>query len=218
MQNLKLLLVTLGVTLIMIAGFAWWMGKSGNNQTQIPQPNAQQLTEVDQSDGWSKGATTSAKFTIVEFSDFQCPGCAAASPKLNEIVAAYSSDVRLIYHYFPLSTIHKYATLSAQWAEAAGRIGKFWEMHDALFASQAQWANATDPQAVWFDLAKRNGLDALAIQTLATSSAVMEKVAADTRLAEKLRLPGTPSLLLNGEPVTMDTLVQKLESSLGKRP
>ncbi len=76
-----------------------------------------------------------AKITIVEFSDFECPYCADAAIKINEILAKYP-QVRFVYRHFPLTGIHSNAFGAAEATECAGEQGKFWEMHDTLFANQ----------------------------------------------------------------------------------
>src|ERR1017187_1905318 len=90
-----------------------------------------------------------ARVTIVEFSDFQCPYCAQAVVKLNAILKAYPNQVKLIFKQFPLD-MHSQAALAAAAAVAAHRQGKFWPLHDALFAGpHANSANeiAKIPQA-----------------------------------------------------------------------
>jgi cyclophilin family peptidyl-prolyl cis-trans isomerase/protein-disulfide isomerase len=81
-----------------------------------------------------------ASITIIEYGDFQCPYCANVAPVLERALENYSDQIRLVYRHFPLISIHDKAALGVQAAEAAGRQGKFWEMHDLLFAEQSQWA------------------------------------------------------------------------------
>ncbi len=97
----------------------------------------------------SKGSAD-APVTIVEYADFQCPGCAYFS---TQIEAQFTRDyidtgkVRLLYHDFPL-TQHQNAIVSAEAARAAGDQGAFWPMHDLLFAKQAEWGTSPNPGAV----------------------------------------------------------------------
>ncbi len=80
-----------------------------------------------------------APVTIVVFSDYQCTGCAYLAGVLKQIREAYPTDVRLIELPFPLSTNDK-AVAAMQAAEAADLQGKYWEMHDLLYAKQSEWA------------------------------------------------------------------------------
>ncbi len=78
-----------------------------------------------------------APVTIVEFSDFQCPFCARARPTVNRVREVYGDKVRILFRHFPLQN-HPQANKAAEAAACAEEQGKFWEMHDRLFQSQAK--------------------------------------------------------------------------------
>jgi protein-disulfide isomerase len=82
----------------------------------------------------------SAKITIVEYSDFQCPYCQKHEASIEQALKDFPNDVRVVYRYFPLSSIHPFAQKSAEAAECGAKQGKFWEMHDQLFALGASSA------------------------------------------------------------------------------
>ena len=145
----------------------------------------------------TKGADN-ATIQIVEYSDFQCPGCASSYPMLKQLVEAFSGDVSLTYRHYPLRQIPSNAQLAGQAAEAAGMQGKFWDMHDVLFNTQNQWSHQEDPTALFTQLAESIGLNVEQFATDLTSDAVVEKVNSDAADATSLRLPGTPSFFLNG--------------------
>lgn len=84
---------------------------------------------------------SSAKVTIVEFSDFQCPFCERSFPTMNQVMEDYKGKVKLAYKHFPLVSIHPKAQKAAEAAECAKDQGKFWEFHDKLFGNYADWAN-----------------------------------------------------------------------------
>ena len=84
--------------------------------------------------GPSKGPD-SAPVTIVEFSDFQCPFCGKAKSTVDDVVKGYGDKVKLVFRHFPLS-FHENAPKAAEAAACAQDQGKFWEMHDKLFANQ----------------------------------------------------------------------------------
>jgi cyclophilin family peptidyl-prolyl cis-trans isomerase/protein-disulfide isomerase len=140
-----------------------------------------------------------AAVTLVEYSDFQCPVCAQVAPIIQKIVAANSKDVRLVYRFFPL-TGHPLALISAQAADAAGRQGKFWELHDILFSKQVDWELMTETAFVtWVtDQAKSLGLDTAKFSADLKDPAVVKKIAEAQVSAETIGLPGTPFLLANG--------------------
>jgi protein-disulfide isomerase len=142
-----------------------------------------------------------AGITLVEYSDFQCPGCKSFSVVLNTIVEEYEGKVRLVYRHFPLSSIHPMATFAAEVAEAAGKQGKFFEMHDLLFERQSEWSKSNNPKAVFMDYVKELGLDIDKYEKDLVSAEVASKVEHDRQTAEELGLGGTPTLYLNGNNV-----------------
>ncbi len=75
-----------------------------------------------------------APITIVEYSDFECPFCARFQDTVEQVLAAYPDQVRLVYRHFPLS-FHPEAGPAGEASECAADQGKFWEFHDELFAN-----------------------------------------------------------------------------------
>ena len=133
-----------------------------------------------------------APVTIVEFSDFQCPFCAAAYPELERIVREFEGRAKLVFKHYPLPS-HSRSTYAARAAEAAGRQGKFWEMHDILFQNQRKLEDS--------DLARYAemlGLDAGRFAADMQDVELQEKVASDRKQGETLGVEGTPSIFVNG--------------------
>ncbi len=93
--------------------------------------------EISASD-WSRGPEEAAT-TILIYNDFQCAECNESM--LIQLAEKFPEDVRLVYRHFPQADRYDKAYPAAQAAEAAGRQGKFWEMHDILFEKQAEWVN-----------------------------------------------------------------------------
>lgn len=79
-----------------------------------------------------------ASVTLVEFGDYECPHCAIAHEEVAELLQKYASEVRYVFRNFPLTRIHPNALLAAGAAETAKEFGKFWEMHDRIFAHQKE--------------------------------------------------------------------------------
>jgi protein-disulfide isomerase len=138
----------------------------------------------------------SAPVTLVVFSDFQCSFCASAEPAVREIERAYPRDVRIVWKNFPLTSIHPYAMPAALAAEAAREQGKFWQMHDKLFASQASLAAAP-----YEGYARELGLDAAQFKAAMASDKAKARVEEDSALAQALGVNGTPTFVVNGESV-----------------
>jgi protein-disulfide isomerase len=78
----------------------------------------------------------SAPVTLVEYGDYECPFCGAAQPSVREVLRIAGDSILFAFRHFPLSEIHPHATLAAEAAEAAGAQGRFWQMHELLFANQ----------------------------------------------------------------------------------
>jgi protein-disulfide isomerase len=142
-------------------------------------------------DGPSKGPTD-AKVTIVEFSDFQCPFCSRVVPTLAQIEKEYPKDVRVIFRHNPLP-FHPNAPLAAEAGVAAAEQGKFWEMHDKMFANQQ---NILRPDLDKY--AGEIGLDVGKFKAALDSGAGKAKVQKDLADAQKIGVQGTPNFYLNG--------------------
>lgn len=130
--------------------------------------------------------------TIVEFSDFQCPFCGQTASVLEEVAAAYPDDVRLVFKHFPLK-MHPDAAEGAKAAVAAQRQGRFWAMHDRLFADRTAMKEG-DLKAH----AEALGLDADKFAADLADPEVAAKVEADQAQGRALGVKGTPTLFVNG--------------------
>lgn len=133
-----------------------------------------------------------APVTIVEFSDFQCPHCAAAYPVLERIVSESDGKVKLVFKHYPLSH-HTHARKAARAAVAAGEQDKFWEMHDKLFENQLALTGA-DLEGY----AKELGLDMERFKEDMASEEIEACIEADREEAERLGVEGTPAMFVNG--------------------
>ena len=135
-----------------------------------------------------------APVTLVVFSDFECPWCAKLEPLLAQLLAANADTVRVVFKHLPLP-MHPQAEPAALAAIAAQRQGKFWEMHDALFAVQ-QWT----PAAVT-ETATRIKLDMARFQADLNSQETRMQLAKDKADAQAAEVAATPSVFVNGRPV-----------------
>jgi protein-disulfide isomerase len=133
-----------------------------------------------------------AALTVVEFSDFQCPYCALAVTRLNAVMDAYPGKVKLIFKEFPLDT-HSQAALAAAAAIAAHGQGKFWPMHDALFAHRTELSRTKI-----LALAQAAGLDMKRFQADLDSPATRSTVGRDRDDGDRAGVEGTPTVFLNG--------------------
>jgi protein-disulfide isomerase len=146
---------------------------------------------VDTSGAPFKGSRQ-ADLEIVEFSDFQCPFCARVRPTLERIEKEYGDRVRISFKHLPLS-IHPKAAEAHAAAEAAHLQGRFWEMHDRIFANQRQLSRAQ-----YEKYAQEIGLDMERFRADLASADVKSRVTADQAEAARLGVTGTPSFFVNG--------------------
>ncbi len=182
-----------GSVVVGIVALVFLLAKYGNSSTSSSTSLSTAVSAEDQ----AKGAET-PRITIVEYSDFQCPACGSTYPIVKQVVESYPDDVQFVYRHYPLTTIHQNAQLSAQASEAAALQGKFWDMHDVLFNTQAQWSNLDNPTDFFATLATSIGIDEAQFRSDLTSSAVKQRVSKNESEANAMRLPGTPSFFFNG--------------------
>lgn len=153
-----------------------------------------------------------APITIVEFSDFQCPYCAAAVPQINALLKAYPTQLKLIFKQFPLE-MHSQADLAAAAAVASQKQGKFWALHDAMFANRDDLSRQN-----LLLLAKQAGLDVNRFETDIDSSEVRETVVRDVQDGNRAGVEGTPTLFINGQryngAITLDMLKPIMDAEL----
>lgn len=133
-----------------------------------------------------------ARITLVEFSDFQCPFCVAATPQLDVLLKAYPSQVKLIFKEFPLDS-HSQAALAAAAALAAHKQGKFWPMHDAMFSLHGDLSR----QRI-IALASGIGLDMKRFQADLDSPEIKRAVAKEISEGEHIGVDSTPTLFVDG--------------------
>ncbi len=134
-----------------------------------------------------------AKITIVEFSDFQCPYCIKAIGHLDAALKAFPKDVRLVYKHFPLDS-HGQARMAAQASLAAEQQGKFWPMHDRMYAQSRQISRMNV-----LNWAKELGMDMPKFVAALDSAAVKGQVDRDVKEGDRIGVQGTPTVFLNGK-------------------
>ena len=151
--------------------------------------------EVSLDDDASKGPAK-APVTIVEFSDYQCPYCSRAETTVQEVLKKYGDKIRFVYRDYPLP-FHQNANIAAQASECAKDQGKFWEMHNAMFANQAKLAQA--------DLIETAGgiagIDKEKFKACLESGKFKDEVQKDANDGQKYGVSGTPTFFINGIPM-----------------
>ncbi|HXU79842.1 MAG TPA: thioredoxin domain-containing protein [Polyangia bacterium] len=132
------------------------------------------------------------KVTIVAFSEFQCPFCSRVKPTLDQVEKTYGNDVQIAFKHFPLS-FHPNAMPAAIAAEAAKDQGKFWEMHDKLFANQQSLDRATFEKH-----AQELGLDMAKFKAALDGNKGKDQIEANMKEGAQFGVRGTPGFFING--------------------
>jgi len=211
-NNQTIWMIIGGILLLTIGLGVYWV------QTTSEAGNTVSGNSVDievGEDEWAKGATEDPKVTLVEYADFQCPACKSYQPIVERLVNQVDG-LRIVFRHFPLTQTHQNAKKAAQAAEAAGIQGKFWEMHDKLFANQKEWAEVSDPQSIFVNYAEEIGLNVDQFKQDYSSKEVEEKIKEDVRTAGEFNLRGTPSFILGNKvveqlPRSYEEFVKKVE-------
>jgi protein-disulfide isomerase len=170
----------------------------------------QPVYQISTDDQPSKG-TQSAAVTIVEFTDYQCPTCAATSPVLERLLTEYNGKVRLVVRDFPLEQ-HADAFKAAEASEAAREQGKYWEYVALLMKNQS--ALSPDQLKAY---ASQLSLDRKRFDEALDSDKFADKVQRDLRDGIKYGVAGTPAIFINGRPVadrTYETLKAAIDTTL----
>jgi protein-disulfide isomerase len=134
-----------------------------------------------------------AKVTIVTFSDFECPFCGRAIPTIEKVMKDYDGKVRLVFRDFPLP-FHSHAQKAAEAGACANAQGKFWEMHNKMFASQ----QALEPDQLK-GYAKELGLDPAKFDECLDKGAMVDAVKKDQDAGKDAGVRGTPAFFVNGK-------------------
>lgn len=162
-----------------------------------------------------------AKVTIEEFADFQCPTCGNVYPIVKNVVSSYGSRIKFIYNEFPLP-MHKNGYDAAVAAEAASQQGKFWEMENQLYTNQKLWADSSDARTIFEEYAGKIGLDVEKFKNDSLSAITKQRVDAGLERGRALGVNSTPTIYLNGRQLVLqqitsvDALRQAIDEELAK--
>ena len=158
-----------------------------------PAPAAPALARQVSLDGAPVRGRADAPVTIVEFSDFQCPFCSRAHPTLLRVLETYPDSVRLVFKHNPLG-FHRDAPLAHRATLAADLQGRFWEMHDKIFANGRDLSRPT-----LIEHAKELELDIAKFTEDLDSEKLIAALDREVEEASQLGVTGTPTFFINGK-------------------
>ena len=185
-----------------LIGGLWFLITAVNNSPSPSAPiqmvNLPPLSKDDfvKGPGSDKTGSESARVTLIEYGDFQCPACAAYFPLVKQISEEFNKDLRIVHRFFPLTNIHKNAMLAAQTAFAAGLQGKFWEMHDKLYANQTSWSDI-NPRETFIGYAKDLKLDLDQFKKDLDEDSTKQFIESEMNKATSIGINSTPTFFVN---------------------
>lgn len=154
-----------------------------------------------------------SKVVLVEYGDFQCPGCASAHVDVKAVTEKYADKIAFVFRNFPLSSIHPNARAASAAAEAAGLDGKYWQMHNKIYDNQEDWskASASERTMVFGAYAKQFGMNEKTFTKILEdeTTRINKKIAFDQALGRKAGVSGTPTFFINGKKLNEDQFSSK---------
>lgn len=200
-REIKILVLIAAIIIIAaILGSSYYRGTVQNNDRG---PSNAANSALVRSDSATLGKAD-AKVTLVEFLDPECESCAIFSKTVKKVVNDYGDSVRLVVRYVPL---HPNSMPAANFIEAAGEQGKYWEALDLLFAKQDEWgekhgapASAPKPdiKALFAKYAGELGLEVEKVNAAVKEEKYAAKIERDQRDAQTMAVRQTPTLFVNG--------------------
>ncbi|MBP6942753.1 MAG: DsbA family protein [Candidatus Buchananbacteria bacterium] len=191
------------VAIIAVAAVIFLMArgiyKQSEEKNELANTTQASILEIKNND-WVSG-NPEAPVTLIEYLDFECETCGAYYPLVSQLKTDYQDQMRFAVRYFPLPG-HKNSRSAAHAVEAAGKQGKFWEMHDMLFTRQREWGEQHAADQDQFEkYAREIGLNIDQWKQDVASTEVKDRVDANYQEAIQLGLQGTPSFFLNGRKI-----------------
>ena len=194
----------IGVAVLVLLGFATKMIIDNNNKyTEIDFNSVIPAMEANGQIADHVKGDENAPVKIVEYADFQCPGCASINPRVKKIIDSLGGKLAIIYRSYILS-YHENGTAAAAAAEAAGLQGYWEEYGDLLFANQAEWESATGDERTalfekYFDEVTRGRGDKEKFAADVASAEVKKKINFDTGIGKKIDIQATPAFYIDGQ-------------------
>ncbi|MDE2221546.1 MAG: thioredoxin domain-containing protein [Candidatus Omnitrophica bacterium] len=155
---------------------------------------------INPQDARAKG-NPHARVKIVEFVDFQCPACAWGIEYLKTLFARHPNDLYIQVRYFPLTSLHRHALISALYSECAARQGKFWALDELMIPQQSQWAPLINPQPVFDAMARQIGMDMGQLNSCLGSEDARKVINDEKSMGQSLGIASTPTYFINNKMV-----------------
>lgn len=203
------------IAVVIVLGGIYWLSGGKSNPGSTSSSNSTSPSQHIEGLGRDK-------VTLLEYGDYECPYCSEFYPIVNQVASKYNDQIYVQFRNLPLTEIHLNAFAAARAAEAASLQGKFWQMHDALYASQSQWVNASDPESYFVTYAQQIGLNIAKFKTDFSGSQVNNTINADlAAFAKTGAQQATPTFFLDGQQIqptpTLSSFEQYINAAIAQK-
>lgn len=189
------------ICVVVLGGLIYISGSNRLDVSNVDTNTIQAASEKSGNIGDHVFGKADSKVVLIEYGDFQCPGCGGVHPTVKTLTEKYKDQIALVFRNFPIASKHPNARAAAAAVEAAGQQGKYWEMHNLVFENQSGWQSlsATDRGAFFIGYAKELNLDEAKFKADMESEAISKKINFDQAVGKKAGADVTPTFFLNGK-------------------
>lgn len=213
-QN-KVFIIVIIATLVLLVGGTFLFTKGNSKETPQRVDTALLTSPTSyRTSGYANGeylpASASARVTLVEFGDYECPACSIYSPMVKRLLTEFSGKITYVFRNYPLPQ-HKNAPISSYAVEAAGLQGKYWQMHEKMFATQKEWSSMSNPKDTFVGYAKELGMDIAKFTSDMDSQLIKDIIKSDTNDGNAVALIETPTFYLNDLKIAISGSYEELK-------
>jgi protein-disulfide isomerase len=196
------------IAIAIILGGIFWATSNGSGTTTSNKP-------TNHVEGENKD-----NITLVEYGDYECPYCGEYYSVVKQVQQEYNTQILFQFRNLPLTQIHQNAFAGARAAEAAGLMGKFWQMHDLLYEQnvlyygekQSNWVGSNNPETFFDSYAQQLGLNVTQFNQYYSSDTVNNLINADVTVFDKTgQEEATPTFFLDGTKINPSISVSSFE-------
>lgn len=188
-----------------------------NTKDAATQATPTEAAEVVRADSHRLSTAEDEKAVLVEFLDFECESCLAASPFIEDLRSTYEVELTIVSRYFPLAG-HPNSMNAAIAVEAAAAQGKFEDMYHRMFETQKEWSHSAESRAATFrGYGEDLGLDMAAYDDAVADPATAARIERDKQDGTALGVSGTPTFFLDGkliEPSSLEEFEQLVKDAI----
>ncbi len=201
---------TVAIIAVILAAFGGLVGYSFYNKNQTKEVDLSSINTGAVIEAMDENGNIAdhvrgkvdSKVVVVEYADYQCPGCASMAPHIDKIYEEYKGDVAFVFRNFPLKS-HQNARAASAAAEAAAKQGYFWEMYDTIYSNRSSWIEQTGEARtntfaeLFAGVAKDGDIDQF--RSDLSNEDILKKIDFDYKLGLDVdKVTATPSLYVNG--------------------